>query len=172
MDIIYQHKVSPNFLNKVIEVSKKLNIDPNWLMAVMNFETAGTFSPSITNKLGYVGLIQFGKDAAIDLNITLHQLQNMNAIDQLDYVYRYYLPYKKKIKSYVDLYLATLFPISIGKPSNYILQSNLLSAYKVASANPIFDFNKDKKITVGEVEKRMLLQLPTNWQNRLKKKDH
>ena len=170
MNIIYKEKVSKNFINKVVEISKKLNIDPSWLMAVMNFESAGTFDPSIRNKLGYVGLIQFGKEAAIDLNVTLDQLSKMNEIEQLDYVYRYYLPYKSKIKSYVDLYLATLFPVSIGKSGSYVLQTKTISAFKIASANPIFDFNNDKKITVGEVEKRMLLQLPENWRNTLKKK--
>jgi len=101
----------------------------------------------------------------------LEKLSKMSEIDQLDYVYRYYLPYKSKIKSYVDLYLATLFPVSIGKNSNYVLQTKEISAYRIASANPIFDLNNDDKITVGEVEKRMILQLPMNWRNALKKKD-
>lgn len=171
MSIIYQHKVVPSFLNKVKLVSKKLDIDPNWLMAVMHFESAGTFSPAITNKLGYVGLIQFGKEAAIDLRVTLHHLSKMTAVQQLDYVYRYYKPYKSKIKSYVDLYLATLFPVSIGKKASYVLQTKQLSAIKIASANPIFDLNNDGKITVGEIEKRMLLQLPKEWRSVLKKKD-
>ena len=170
MNIIYQNKVSKPFLEKVVFISKKLNFDPNWLMAVMNFESAGTFSPKIKNKFGYVGLIQFGKEAALDLNVTLDKLSKMHEIEQLDYVYRYYLPYKSKIKSYVDLYLATLFPVSIGKESNYILQTKKIPAYRVASRNPIFDLNMDQKITVGEVEKRMILQLPLKWRSVLKKK--
>lgn len=42
---------------------KKSWCRPNWLMTVMALETAETFSPSIDNGIGYVGLIQFGKDA-------------------------------------------------------------------------------------------------------------
>jgi hypothetical protein len=30
-----------------------------WLMATIYFETARTMSPSITNKIGFIGLIQF-----------------------------------------------------------------------------------------------------------------
>ena len=61
--LIFEDKVTTNkslFINKVILISQKLDIDPNWLMAVMNLETGGTFSPSIQNKsTGATGLIQF-----------------------------------------------------------------------------------------------------------------
>ena len=74
MALIYENKVPASirtpFVEKVKEVSKRIGVDPNWLMAIMHFETAGTFSPSITNSLGYVGLIQFGASARKTLGTT------------------------------------------------------------------------------------------------------
>jgi hypothetical protein len=63
----------------------------------MATETAGTFSPSITNPLGYTGLIQFGKSAAKDVGTTTGALRNMSAVEQLVYVFKYL---DEKIKQY------------------------------------------------------------------------
>src|SRR5690606_6521643 len=107
MAILFANKVDSSFLLKAQEVSNRLDIDLNWLMAVIELETAGTFSPSITNSLGYVGLIQFGAEAAERIGTTQTALSKMTAVQQLEYVYKYYVIYKSKIKSYVDLYIAT-----------------------------------------------------------------
>ncbi|TDQ22742.1 lysozyme family protein [Tenacibaculum caenipelagi] len=164
MELIFKEKVNQPFIDKAIDVSYRLGIDPNWLMAIINFESAGTFSPSIKNNLGYVGLIQFGKVAAERIGTTTEKLQQMSAVEQLEYVYKYYYPYRKKINSYVDMYLATLFPVAVGKPLTYVLQTRSLPAAKIAAANPIFDKDKDAKITVEEVRNKMLDYIPTAWQ--------
>lgn len=79
--LIYENKVPASyrtaFIAKVILVSKNLGINPNWLMAIIHFETAGTFSPSITNSLGYTGLIQFGASAAASIGTTTAALRAM-----------------------------------------------------------------------------------------------
>ena len=53
MALIYEDKVPASyrtdFVNKVKEIAPRVGLDPNWLMAIMEFESAGTFSPSITN---------------------------------------------------------------------------------------------------------------------------
>lgn len=164
MELIHKEKVDQPFINKAIEVSNRLGIDPNWLMAIINFESAGTFSPSIKNNLGYVGLIQFGRVAAERIGTTTSELQKMSAVEQLEYVYKYYYPYRRKIKSYVDMYLATLFPVAIGKPLTYVLETKSLPASRIAKANPIFDANKDDKITVEEIRNKMLNYIPASWQ--------
>lgn len=47
--LIYENKVPASyrtaFIAKVIQVSKNLGINPNWLMALIDFESAGSFSP-------------------------------------------------------------------------------------------------------------------------------
>lgn len=167
MSLIFENKVPvayrTAFVQKVMAVSNNLGINPNWLMAIINWESAGTFSPAITNSIGATGLIQFMPKTAISLGTTTAQLKQMTAVQQLDYVYKYYAPYKSKIKGYVDMYLATLFPLALGKPLDFVLQSSTISAQAIASANPAFDLNHDSKITVGEISERMLYQIPKDW---------
>lgn len=178
--LIYENKVPASyrtaFIAKVIQVSKNLGIDPNWLMAIMHFESAGTFSPSITNTLGYTGLIQFGTAAATALGTTTTTLRSMTAVQQLDYVERYYKMWFKSLKitspdSFVDTYLITFFPAAVNKGLDFVIQTNKISAASLAKANPIFDLNKDKQITVAEIQDVMLKRLPSEWiKDFLKKK--
>jgi hypothetical protein len=167
MALIYENKVPASyrtdFVNKVKEIAPKVGLDPNWLMAIMYFESGGTFSPSITNSLGYVGLIQFGEDARKNLGVTKEQLKSMSAVEQLDYVEKYFNMYKGKYKSYVDAYFAVFFPLAIGKPDDWIIQGGGLTAKQIYDANPAFANVKDGKLRVWEVKKTMLERLPSQW---------
>ena len=167
MALIYENKVPASyrtdFVNKVKEIAPRVGLDPNWLMAIMEFESAGTFSPSITNPLGYVGLIQFGASARKTLGVTKEQLKAMTAVEQLDYVEKYFNLYKGKYKSYVDAYFAVFFPLAIGKPDEWIIQGGGLTAKQIYDANPAFRNVKDGKLRVWEVKKKMLEKLPSQW---------
>lgn len=172
MALIFEDKVPSHyrndFINKVTLVAKNLNIDPHWLMAVINLESGGSFSPSITNKAGYTGLIQIGNLAAKDLKTTTAALRKMTAVQQLDYVEAYYKQWYKRLKitkpdSFIDMYLITLFPVAVNKPSNFILQTKTISAARMAAKNPSFVSNKNKYITVQNVQEKMLKKLPTEW---------
>jgi len=168
MQLIFQENVptvyGSSFVDSVIDYSESLGIDPNWLMAVMYFETAGTFSASIRNPYSdATGLIQFMPTTAIDLGTTIEELARMSAEEQLYYVYSYYYPYRNRIKSYVDLYLATFFPAAMGKEDNYILQTKGISASAIADVNPVFDLNNDRRISVGEIKKVIIGKIPPSW---------
>lgn len=172
MALVYENKVPasyrPAFIAKVKTVAANLKINPNWLMAIMFFESAGTFSPSITNSLGYTGLIQFGTAAAKSLGTTTAALRAMTAVQQLDYVERYYKGWYKSLKipfpdSFIDTYLITFFPAAVNKGLDFIIKSNGISAAALAKANPIFDINKDKQVTVAEVQQIMLKKIPNEW---------
>jgi len=149
-----------DFVDKVVRISKYLGINPHWLMVVMELETAGTFDPAITNSLGYTGLIQFGDLAASGLNTNTEKLRRMDALQQLDYVQGYLKPYRGKMKRLLDVYLAVFFPVAIGKRGDFVLQTKRLSASRVAKWNPGFDLNKDQKIQVSEIEKKLLHRVP------------
>jgi hypothetical protein len=169
MALVYESKV-PNsyrtdFVKKVREVSTRLGIDPNWLMAIMYWESASSFSPSIQNSIGATGLIQFIPSTAIGLGTTTTALKNMSAVEQLDYVEKYLNTYKGKLKSYVDTYFAVFFPLAIGKPDDWVVQGGGVSASQIAKQNPAFDVNKDGKVQVWEVKKIMLQKLPSEWVN-------
>ena len=168
MRLIFEENVptiyGSTFVDSVIDYSESLGIDPNWLMAVMYFETAGTFSASIRNPYSdATGLIQFMPATAIDLATTIDQLALMSAEEQLYYVYSYYYPYRNRIKSYVDLYLATFFPVAIGKQDSFILQARGISASAIADVNPVFDLNNDRQISVGEIKQVILEKIPESW---------
>jgi len=151
----------PHFVQKVVTISNMLNIQPNSLMLTMYIETARTFSPSIQNpKSKATGLIQFMPTTAKALGTTIDALKQMDAIDQLDYVYKYLKPYSDKMKDFSDTYLAVFFPAAIGKPDDWILQTKTLSAGKIASWNPLYDLNKDGKIQKGEIKKKLLSFIP------------
>lgn len=136
-DLVWGNKIGCNERKKVIEVAKNLNIDPNWLMTVMALETIETFRPSIDNGVGYVGLIQFGKDAAVTINTTQDKLIKMSFIEQMFYVEKHLSQnrFKNKFKTLTDLYLAVLYPTASGHGSepNYVVLHG--AAYR---SNPLF----------------------------------
>ena len=95
-------------------------------MAIMAFETKGSFSPSVQNAAGSsaTGLIQFTSATAVGLGTTTTALKRMTAVEQLDYVYKYFQPYASRCKTLSDTYMAVLYPAAMGKADNYILFSS------------------------------------------------
>lgn len=152
--IIWGKKVSKEFILKVRDIAKKLQMPTegaNWLMACMAFETGETFSPTIKNGAGapYYGLIQFGDAAAKDAGTTVAALLKMTAEQQLDYVYNFFKPYTGKIKTLSDCYMRILWPAAVGKPEDYVIfdQAVRPTAYV---QNKGLDINKDGKVTKAE----------------------
>lgn len=160
-----------NFEKVMNAISGSLGINPNWLMMVMwsesrlnaqsvNMQPGDSSDPSKRAAYRATGLIQFMPDTAIGLGTTTTALYNMSNVEQLGYVYRYFKPWSGKLKSYFDLYFVTFFPYAIGKPDDYVLQTAKISASIIAKQNPFFDTNKDGKLTVGEIKRRMYESIP------------
>lgn len=164
MNLLFEEKVSKEFTAKVTDISKKLGINPNSLMLTMYIETAKTFNPAIQNKKSRAtGLIQFMPATARNLGTTVDALKEMSALEQLDYVYKYLFPYKGRMKEFVDTYLAVFFPLAIGKPNDWVLETKSLPAKTIAEWNPLYDLNKDKKIQKGEIAKKIMEYLPKGF---------
>ncbi|MDR2926930.1 MAG: transglycosylase SLT domain-containing protein [Cytophagaceae bacterium] len=163
--MLYEDKVKTNreaFIAKVITISQRLSIEPEWLMQVMMNESG--LNHQIVNPTGgATGLIQFMPDTAAHLGTSCVALKAMTNVQQLDYVYKYLAPFAGKITSYIDLYFTVFFPIAVGKPDDWTFQTSKLSASKIAIQNPVFDINKDGKLTVAEVREAMLKKVPTAW---------
>lgn len=170
MKLIFEDKVNSNraeFLAKVRNVASRLGIDPNWLMAAMYFESG--LNPKAVNPYTQAtGLIQFMPSTARSLGINQAALLAMNNVAQLEYVYQYLKPYRNRFKSFIDLYLSIFFPLAIGKPDNWVLQTSRLTAKRIAEQNGIFDLNKDNRITVGEIKKAYLNKIPEQYHKLLK----
>lgn len=161
--MVYQYLVKTNqaaFLAKVVEISAKLGILPDWLMIVMKMES-GINHQAVNENGGATGLIQFMPATAAGLGTSTTALKTMDNVAQLDYVYKYFKPYTGRLKSVTDLYMVTFFPVALGKPDNYVLQTSFLSAGLIARANPVFDIDKNNAITVGEFKQSIINRLPS-----------
>ncbi|WP_201628010.1 LysM peptidoglycan-binding domain-containing protein [Psychrobacter maritimus] len=113
-------KVNCKFRKKVIEICQDLWPNDylamaNNLMALMHLETGGSFDPKQPNGVGYYGLIQFGELARTDLKISKERLVSMSAVEQLDWVKKYFELYDryKKVHSFLEMYLTILYPSTV-----------------------------------------------------------
>jgi hypothetical protein len=140
---------SPQFLNKLVDVSNALGINPDWLATVISFESRGTFSPSVQNPQSHAtGLIQFLSSTAKNMGTTITDLANMTDIGQLDWVYKYLLPYKGRMRNLDDVYLAVFMPKHMGKSSDTVVAQAGTDAYE---QNKGFDSTDKGYFTVGDI---------------------
>ncbi|URM38796.1 hypothetical protein [Flavobacterium anhuiense] len=146
--LIWGSRVSKEFRIKVVKICKNIEekkdvaFSPNVLMNIMAFETVNTFSPKAgtfknimddDKKAGFVGLIQFGKDASDHLKIKRSELYNMTAEKQLDYVEKWFLlKTKNELKSATDIYLSVNYPVKAGKGhlDNEVVYGDPNAAYR------------------------------------------
>ena len=145
--------VTTKFKEKVIKIADKLETDPNFLMAIMSFETGGSFDPAQQSHAGNgaTGLIQFLKSTAKSLGTTTAELAAMTSVEQLDFVEKFLLPQKGKIQTIEDIYMAVLFPKAVGKPNSFVLFQTPSQAFKL---NKGLDADKDGKVTKAEAAAR------------------
>lgn len=160
------NRVGRAFKEKVIRIAEDLGTDPNYLMAIMSFESGGTFSPSIRNAAGSgaTGLIQFMPSTARALGTTTDELAGMTRERQLDYVARYFAPYRGRLNSIEDAYMAVLYPAAIGRGGDHVLFRAGTTAYRQNSG---LDSNRDGRVTVREAATpvRQRLGQPTRPDN-------
>lgn len=151
--IAWGKSVTAEFKSKVLLIAAELETNPDFLMAAMAFESAETFSPSIFNAAGSgaVGLIQFMPNTASGLGTSSELLAKMSAVDQLDCVKKYFLPYKGRISALDDLYMVILWPSAVGKSTDYVLfYKDDKKHPKLYAQNKGLDVNADGKITKAE----------------------
>lgn len=152
---------SPEFIQELINIGNRLDINPSYIASVMKAES-GFNHQAVNPKGGATGLIQFMPRTAKDLGTTVDELKSMSDVEQLKYVEMFFKPYSGRIKSPGDLYMATFLPIFLGKPNDFVIgelgNNNVISGnltYNlVYTYNKGFDRDKDGKITVGDVTGR------------------
>lgn len=155
--LVWGAKVDQAFRVKVREISESLDINADWLMSVMAFETGRTFDPSQPNLAGggATGLIQFLPSTARELGTTTSALARMTAVQQLDFVEKYYEQYSGRVRNLGDAYMAVLWPPAIGKPDSYVMWTNSGLTERQYNANAGLDKNTDGQITRGEAVERV-----------------
>lgn len=145
-DLLYISKVKTNkqaFGNKVIMIAQLLNINPNSLMFVMNNESGLDHTAKNPNGTA-TGLIQFTEATAKGLGTSTTALKNMSNVQQLDYVWKYLQQWKQYINDTASLYLSIFYPLALFKNNSYLFPD------WVIKANPIFDLDKNGKLTKQE----------------------
>jgi hypothetical protein len=150
-------KVNAEFRSKVVACCGRLQMNPDFLMAAMAFETGETFSPSARNVTsGATGLIQFMPSTAESLHTTTAALAAMSAVDQLDFVERYLKPFTGRLATIEDTYMAILFPRAIGQPNSFVLFGAPSVAYR---QNRGLDADKDNRVTKAEAAAKVQQKL-------------
>lgn len=153
----------PEFEKKVRKVAQKLEIPPEWLMAVMHAESK--FDASVSNQKGSgaIGLIQFMPTTAKSLGISAQKMKNLNPTEQLDFVYEYLNNVQKERKTYeslTDLYLGILYPSAVGEDFCYTMYASPSVTYKQNSG---LDENKDGRVTVQDIDKHLKRIYPSAY---------
>jgi hypothetical protein len=151
LDIAGLRQTSSAFRSALAEMALSIGLDPSYIAAVMAIETGRTYSPSIQNPFTRAtGLIQFMPTTAAAMGTSVDQLKRMTAIQQLEYVKRFFRPQLSRIRPHVpgDYYLAVFMPAYIGRDPGSILFSSGETGY---AQNAGLDRDGDGLITVGDV---------------------
>jgi hypothetical protein len=123
-------------------------------MAAMAFETGESFSPSIRNQSSSAtGLIQFMPSTARNLGTTTDALAAMSAVEQLSYVERYFNPFRGRLGTLEDVYMAILWPRAVGQPNDSVLFSRPSRAYELNSG-----LDRDRNGDVTKTEASAMVQ--------------
>lgn len=138
--------VTPEFLRGVEGVAQRVGAQPEHLMAAMSFETGGSFASDVQNpRSSATGLIQFMDSTAKGLGTSTADLARMTPTEQLQYVEKYFEPYRGRLNDLESVYTTIL----AGSPheSGDVLFSQ---GEKAFGPNRELDVNGDGKITAAE----------------------
>lgn len=139
----------PDFNNKLEKIASSLGVKSNDLLAIMKQES-GVNPQAVNKSSGATGLIQFMPTTARHLGTSVEDLHRMTAVEQLDYVYKYFKMIGIKPGMGVgDLYMAVFMPKYVGYDDNHVIST---SGHAVYDQNRGLDRNKDGSITVADVK--------------------
>ncbi|MGY0652726.1 LysM peptidoglycan-binding domain-containing protein [Luteimonas sp. A537] len=152
--------VTQAFIDKVEAIAARIGTKPEYLMAVMSFESGQSFRPDVVNPLsGATGLIQFIPPTAQGLGTSTYALSQMSAIEQLDYVEKYFGTYKgERLGTLEGLYTTVLYGHPVSDPGATLFDRGDGKAY---TQNAGLDANRDGRITSGEATSRVRQQATT-----------
>lgn len=116
------------FMDKINDIASDLGVLNIWLLSIMNHESGMNPQAKNPNPPYPVGLIQFVPSTATYLGTTTEALYQMTAIQQLDYVYKYFLPYKNQLNSLTDVALVTFYPVAVDKEWDWVFPQSVIEA--------------------------------------------
>lgn len=142
-------KTSNAFRCKLIRICGPLGMNPDYLAAVMSFESAQKFTADVRNPYsGATGLIQFMPSTARNMGTNTDALAALTPEQQLDWVAKYFEPHRGRLRTIQDHYLAVFMPALIGKPLDYVAAR---AGSKTYSQNSGFDRTGKGYFTVADI---------------------
>jgi transglycosylase-like protein with SLT domain len=144
----------PNFWTELQAIAKRLDTEPAWLLNVIASESL--FNPKARNGLPgqtAAGLLQFIERTARSLGTSTEVIRRMSPVEQLRLVEKYLTPFRWRLNSLADVYLAVFrgFIIEGGDASVAAPLDNSNKERRIYSLNRWLDFDGDGKITKGEL---------------------
>ena len=157
-------KLSGSDRSAFVKTANWIGVNPDYLAAVFKFES--NFSTTVPNAAGSgaTGVIQFMPDTAARIMLkrwpaksgdpkptaeekalAIAKLKKMSFSQQLEWVKVYFSPWRNKLHTLEDTYLAVFYPKLIGKPLDTPVDDQ---AY---AQNKGFDANQDGLITKREI---------------------
>ncbi len=140
---VYLRDKSPEFHAKLHEVATRLNIVPDFLSAVIAFES-GYDANAVNKKTKARGLIQWMPSLAPA------GLAESSDIEQLEHVHDWFHRQQKNGKQFntlADVYAGVFAPLYVSAPQNAVFYASPSNEYEM---NSVLDTNKDGTITKSE----------------------
>jgi hypothetical protein len=141
----------PEFWRELQAVAGRLETEPAWLLNVIAFESL--FDPRARNPLpGQTasGLLQIIEGTARRLGTTTEAIRRMSPLDQLRLVERYLAPFRGRLKTLPDVYMAVLRG-SIIEGGDSVVVVDAAKEPRIYALNKSLDINNDRRMTKGEL---------------------
>src|SRR5262245_4397458 len=141
----------PEFWRELHAVAGRLKTEPAWLLNVMAFESL--FDPGARNPLpGQTasGLLQIIEGTARRLGTTTESIRRMSPLDQLRFVERYLDPFRGRLNTLPDVYMAVLRG-SIIEGGDAVVVVDAAKEPRIYALNRSLDINNDMRMTKGEL---------------------
>jgi hypothetical protein len=142
--------------DRLVELAQAHGWNVNAIAAVIKIESGG--KPAAVNPLsGATGLIQFMPQTAKTLGTTVEALRKMSALEQLDFVERYFeQAFGGSVPSAVgDYYVAVFMPAYLGRADSDVIARK---GEKVYDQNAGLDLDRNGELTVGDVRSTLRQQ--------------
>ena len=151
--------VTAEFINEVEAMAIRLGAKPEHLLAVMSFETGGSFAPNETNFIGATGLIQFIPSTANGLGTSTAELARMSPVEQLEFVEKYFSQpqYAGKLGTLEGVYSAVLSGTAVPDPNDTL--PGFVRGRSAYQSNSPLDYNNDGRVTSGEATSQVAARM-------------
>lgn len=147
----YSSKVfTPEKAASIARVAKNIGVNPNDLAAVISFETAGTFSPSIKNKSSSAtGLIQFmsgsGGTKGKYYGMSREKFASLSFDEQMNYVEKYFKDRSSRFRAGNEA------KNTVGDVYGAVTGYGYKKGSEAYNLNKVWDSNKNGIIEKGEM---------------------